>query len=199
MFVQIMEAHVSDRESLDRQLDRWHSEVRPGAIGFLHSTEGVTGDDRLVVVAGFESADAAGENAARPEQGQWFTETEKCLDSEASFAESTDIETLGEAPAAGAHFVQVMKGSAERDRVRAMDEVFEQYRGDFRPDVLGLMRAWTGGNDYVEVVYFTSEAEARAGESLEPPPELAERLPDFSDLMTDVEYLDLTSPRIDVS
>ena len=199
MLVQVMEVHVSDRESLDRQLERWESEVRPGAIGFLHSTEGVTGDDRLVLVAGFESAEAAGRNAARPEQGEWFTETETCFDSAPSFAESSDVEVLGEAPASGAGFVQVMKGSADRDRVRAMDELFERYRVEFRPDVLGLLRAWTGGTDYVEVVYFTDAAAARAGESAEPPPELADQMNDFGDLMAGVEYLDLEAPRILVS
>ena len=147
MLIQLMEARVSDRESLDRQLERWESEVRPGAIGFLHSTEGITGDGRLVLVAGFESAEAAGRNAARPEQGRWFSETEVCFDGAPSFAESTDVEVLGAAPAGGAGFVQVMKGSADRDRVRAMDEIFEQYRGEYRPDVLGLLRAWTGARD----------------------------------------------------
>ena len=49
------------------------------------------------------------------------------------------------------------------------------------------------------MVYFTDEAAARAGESAEPPPELAEQMPDFSDLMADVEYLDLEAPRILVS
>jgi hypothetical protein len=196
MFVQVMEATVDDRESLERQLERWESEVRPGAVGFLHSTEGITDDGRLIVVAAFESSDAAGENAARPEQGQWFTETEKYLGSAPSFAEADDTEVLGEAPAAGAGFVQVMKGSADRDRVHAMDELFERFRGEFRPDVIGLLRAWTGPTDYVEVAYFSSEEEARAGESQEPPAELAEQMGDFAELGTDIEFLDLGSPTI---
>jgi hypothetical protein len=92
--------------------------------------------------------------------------------------------------------VQVMKGSADRDRVRAMDELFEQHRGKYRPDVLGLLRAWTGANDYVEVVYFTDEASARAGESAEPPPELAEQMSDMGELLAGVEFIDLQAPRI---
>lgn len=199
MYVQVVEAPVADRESLERQLERWESEVKPGAEGFLHSTEGITDDDRLVVVAAFESADAAGDNSARPEQGQWFTETEKFLGSAPSFLETGDIEILGEAPAAAAGFVQVMKGSADRDRVHAMDELFERFREEFRPDVLGLLRAWTGPDDYFEVAYFTSEAEARAGESREPPPEVAERMGDFAELNEGTEFLDLLTPRIIVA
>lgn len=196
MLVQVMEASVADRESLEAQIDRWESEVRPGAIGFLHSTGGVTDDDRLIVVAAFESVDAANENAARPEQGQWFSESEKYLGSAPSFLEAQDVEVLGEAPAPGAGFVQVMKGSADRDRVHAMDELFERFRGEFRPDVLGLLRAWTGESDYVEVAFFTSEAEARAGESKDPPAELAEHMGEFAELSAGVEFLDLSSPRI---
>jgi hypothetical protein len=199
MYVQVMEAQIADRDSLERQLERWESELRPGAVGFVHSTEGMTDDDRLIVVAAFESADAAARNAARPEQDQWFTETEKGFGSEPSFVESSDVEVLGEAPAAGARFVQVMKGSADRDRVHAMDEIFERFRGEFRPDVLGLLRAWTGENDYVEVAFFTSEAEARTGESQEPPPELAEQMGEFAELNAGIEFLDLPTPRILVS
>ncbi len=42
MFVQAIEGRVADREGLRRQLERWMSELRPGAQGFLGSTAGVT-------------------------------------------------------------------------------------------------------------------------------------------------------------
>ena len=196
MYMQVIEAHVSDRESLERQLERWEAEVRPGAVGFVHSTEGITDDDRLVLLAGFESADAARRNSERPEQGQWFTETEKCFDSDPTFAESEDVEVMGDAPAGGAGFVQVMKGSADRGRVHAMDEMFEANRREFRPDVLGVLRVWTGADDYVEAAYFTSEAEARAGEAVEVPAEMADQMAEFGDLMAGVEFMDLHDPRV---
>ena len=43
MFVQVIEGRVSDRDGLRRQMDKWESELRPGATGFLGSTAGVTG------------------------------------------------------------------------------------------------------------------------------------------------------------
>jgi hypothetical protein len=77
-----------------------------------------------------------------------------------------------------------------------MDAAFDQHGGEFRPDVLGLLRAWTGPNSYVETVCFTSEDEARANEAKDPPPELAEMMAEFGDLMSEVEFIDLHDPKI---
>jgi hypothetical protein len=44
----------------------------------------VTDDGRFVLLARFESEEAARRNNARHEQGQWWTETEKYLDGVAS-------------------------------------------------------------------------------------------------------------------
>lgn len=69
MFVQLIEGRVSDRDGLRRQMDRWMSELRPQAAGFLGSTAGVTDDGQAIVLARFESARAAQANSERPEQG----------------------------------------------------------------------------------------------------------------------------------
>ncbi len=53
---------------------------------------------------------------------------------------------------------------------------------------------WTGSDSYLEVAYFTNEAEAREGESKEPPAELAEQMGDFEQLMANVEFIDLREP-----
>ena len=42
MFVQAFEGRVADQDGLRRQLERWMTELRPGAHGFLGSTAGVT-------------------------------------------------------------------------------------------------------------------------------------------------------------
>ncbi len=69
MFVQVMQGKTSDKEGLHRQLDRWMSELRSGAKGFLGTTGGVTDDGKVFVVARFESEQAARVNSDRPEQG----------------------------------------------------------------------------------------------------------------------------------
>jgi hypothetical protein len=195
VFVQIIEGTTSDQAGLRRQFERWVSEVRPGATGFLGSTAGVTDDGRLVCVARFESEAAARANSDRPEQGEWWTGTEKLLDGPASFTESSDVETWLAGGSDDAGFVQVMKGSGvDRSRVRAMDQAFERIAADARPDLIGGLRVWTGEGDYVEVAYFTSEAEARAGEATEPPEELRATFDEYQDLMQGVTYLDLREP-----
>lgn len=197
MFIQVIEGRVADREGLWRQMDRWMVELRPGATGFLGSTAGVTEADHAVVFARFESAAAAKANGERPEQDGWWAETEKCFDGEVSFADAEDVDTFLAGGSDAAGFIQVMKGAApDRERLRALDATLAEHAASFRPDLIGGVRAWTGPTSYIEAAYFTSEAEARANEAKEPPPEMAEQMAEFADLMAGVEYLDLREPRM---
>jgi hypothetical protein len=195
MFVQIIEGRVADREGLRRQMDNWMSELRPGAAGFLGSTAGVTDDGEAIILARFDSAAAAKANSERPEQGTWWAETEKNFDGPVTFNDSEDVETFLAGGSDDAGFIQIMKGSGtDRDRLHAMDEGFDQHAPSWRPDLIGVLRVWTGVDAYVEVAYFTSEAEAREGEKKEPPPELAAQMGEFEDMMANVEFLDLRQP-----
>ena len=176
MFVQAIEGRVADGDGLRRQLERWMSELRPGAQGFLGSTAGVTDGGDAVAFARFETSSDAEANSERPEQGQWWAETEKCFEGEVRFTDSDDVDIFLAGGSSDAGFVQVMKGKEmDRDRVRALDVQFEAHAASFRPDVLGGFRMWTGPDSYIEVVYFTNESDARQGESSKPPAELAPR------------------------
>jgi len=195
MFVQVIEGKVADREALHRQMDRWQSELRPSAAGFLGSTAGVADDGRAVCFARFESAAAAQANSSRPEQGQWWSETEAAFDGDVTFSDSEDVDEFMGGGSDDAGFVQVMKGhGVSRDRMRAMDEHFEQHGTGLRPDLLGGHRVWTGPDRYVEVAYFTSEAEAREGEKREPPAELVDAMREFEELSRNMEFIDLKEP-----
>ncbi len=55
---------------------------------------------------------------------------------------------------------------------------------------------WTGPDSCVEFNYFTSESEARAGETQEMPPELQAMMEEFGDLMKNTEFFDLTDPSL---
>lgn len=195
MFVQVIEGRAADRDGLRRQLDRWMSELRPGAKGFLGATVGVSDEGRVVNIARFDSADAARENSERPEQGEWWAQTERCFDGAPTFTESDDVEELSGGGSDAAGFVQIMKGHGiDRAELRRMDEAFEQHAGTFRPDLIGVLRVWTGADAYLEAAYFTSEEEAREGEKKEPPAELAESMGDFAAMMANVEFIDLRQP-----
>ncbi len=195
MFVQIIEGRVSDREGLRRQMERWMTELRPGATGFLGTTAGVTDNDVAIAFARFESAAAAKANSERAEQGEWWAETERCYAGDVTFTDSEDVEEYLGGGSDDAGFVQVMKGrGADHDQMHVLDAQFEQHAASFRPDLIGGLRIWTGPDSYVEVAYFTSEADAREGEKKEPPAELAEQMGDFEALMANVEFLDLREP-----
>jgi hypothetical protein len=195
MFVQVIEGRVSDRDGLKRQLERWMSDVRPGASGFLGTTAGVTDDGVAIAFARFESAAAAQANSERPEQGEWWAETERNFEGDVKFTDSEDVEEYLGGGSDDAGFVQVMKGrGSDREQMHAMDRQFEPHAQTWRPDLIGGLRVWTGDDSYVEVAYFTSEAAAREGEQKEPPPELAEQMGDFEAMMANVEFLDLREP-----
>jgi hypothetical protein len=196
MFVQVFEGRVADRDGFQQQLERWDAELKATADGFLGSTAGVTDDGHGITLARFESEDAAQANSERPEQGQWWAEAERCFDGEVTFSDSTEVDVLGEGGSDQAGFVQVMRGSGDRDRLRALDREFEPHVGSLRPDLLGGYRAWMEPDRYVEVAYFTSEAEARKGEQKEVPPELADQAEEYRAMMAGTEFLDLRRPMI---
>jgi len=198
MFVQVILGRTSDAEGLRTAMDRWMEDLRPGAVGWLGTTGGVTDDGRAVVVARFESEDAARRNSERPEQGEWWAATEQLFDGDVTFLDSSDVvvDLQGDPDQAG--FVQVMRGRTS-DPARArqlMNEDPEQWTA-FRPDVLGSLEIGHDDGAYTMVLYFTSEAEARAGERKEIPLELRTTMEEMEKLAVgETEYFDLKEPVI---
>ena len=127
-------------------------------------------------------------------------ETEKVVDG-VEFKNSTDIVTLlgGGSDAAG--FVQVMRGRVtDADKVKTLESrysEFESVLGSARPDVIGETIAYhDDGDGYTDIVYFTSEAEARANEQKEMPPEAQQLLDDLMSAIVVDEYFDLKNPAL---
>jgi hypothetical protein len=195
MFIQVITGHVADRSGIEEALDRWERELRPEAIGFLGSTAGVTEDDRFVVLARFQSAEAARANSNRPEQGEWWNEAEKCFHSPPTFRDCTEVDTYLGGGSDHAGFVQVMQGRGDRDRLRALDDRVGMRLSEVRPDLLGSVRAWHG-DEFTEAAYFVSEAAARAGEAMKLPPDLEAAWQEWQDAAGEITYYDLTSPRL---
>jgi heme-degrading monooxygenase HmoA len=195
MFIQVISGTVTDADEMDRLSERWEKELRPGATGFLGVTQGVTDDDRFVVLARFESAEAAAKNSARPEQGEWFAEMEKVV-KDVTFHDCSRVETLFGGGKNEAKFVQVMQGRI-KDKAKA-DSMFtkaaeaEKVLGAARPDVIGeVVAIHDDGNTYTDVVYFSSEEEARANEAKPMPDEAQEMMKEMDDALEVTEYLDL--------
>jgi hypothetical protein len=198
MFVQVVQGSVSDAEHLRAAADRWVQEVAPGATGWLGSTGGVTEDGRFIMLARFESEEAARHNSDRPEQDRWWAETSKLFTGEVTFRDSTDVtvDVNGDPDQAG--FVQIMLGrGTDPDRARELMAQDSDKWAEFRPDVIGSVAVGHEGGAYTMAMYFTSEAEAREGERKEPPPELAAQMEEMNKLsIGEPEFFDLKQPWI---
>jgi hypothetical protein len=173
MFVQVIKGRVSDASAARARFDTWVKELAPGSIGWLGSTAGITDDGTAVVLARFESEEAAQQNGDRPEQTAWWEETRKVFDGDPEFQNSTRVELDLHGDPDQARFVQVMQGrTTDPDRARElMADTSVDWEG-FRPDVLGSVTAEYDGDAWTMALYFTSEADAREGERKDPPPEM---------------------------
>ena len=197
MFAQVIQGRTSDDQALLRAVDQWKRDLAPGAIGWLGSTGGVTDDGRAIAVVRFESADAAARNSQRPEQTRWWEETQRLYDGEVTFLDSEDVilDLSGDPDRAG--FVQVMQGQVT-DPARAkelMAQFPEDAMREFRPDVLGSVMIGHDDGRWTQVLYFTSEAEAREGERKEPPLEFQAVMEQLGKISVgETDYLDLRQP-----
>ena len=196
MFVQVIQGKVADQAAVRAAFDRWLAELAPGASGWLGSTGGVTEDSRFIGLARFESEEAARRNSDRPEQDAWWAETSKLFTGAATFKDSRDVvvDVAGDPDTAG--FVQVMQGrSSDPARARELMGADSTDWAAYRPDIIGSVGIEHDDGAYTMAIYFTSEAEAREGESKEPPPELKAQMEEMDALSVgETEFFDLKDP-----
>ena len=197
MFAQVIQGRTSDADALKTAMDRWQQDLMPGAEGFLGSTQGVADDGRAVVVARFESAEAADRNGKRPEQSRWWEETSRLFEGDVTFRDSEDVtvDLVGDPDRAG--FVQVMQGQVT-DPARAkelMAGMPSDALAEFRPDLLGSLMIGHEDGRWTQVLYFTSEAEARVGEKKPLPPEWQTTMDELGKLsLGEPDFIDLRRP-----
>lgn len=196
MVVQVIQGQVSDATAIRAAIDRWVDELASGATGWLGLTGGVTDDGQCLMLARFESEEAARRNSDRPEQGRWWSEIEDVFTGEPTFRDTSDVvgDVVGDPDQAG--FVQIMQGKGT-DPQRAqeiMSRDSDQWAA-FRPDILGSLSASHEGGEYTMALYFTSEAAAREGERKEPPPELKAQMEEMQQLSVgEPAFFDLKQP-----
>lgn len=196
MFVQVIRGRVADREAFERQADKWMTELRPGAIGWVGSTGGLTDDDEFILVARFASEEAARANSDRPEQGAWWAETAPCFAGGPTFAESTDVQEHLGGGSDDAGFVQVMEvTTTRRAELEALEDKVEPLLREVHTALLGGLRVWTAPDRAIEVNYFRDEAGARAGEAaMGAHPDFSALAEQWNSLFDSVSFLDLRSP-----
>ena len=194
MFIQVIQGQVTDRDELKTMIDRWASDVAPTATGWLGTTAGVTAGGAFVALARFESEEAARRNSDRPEQDEWWAQTSKLFDGEVTFRDSIEVEEFLRGGSDDAGFVQVITGQArDVDRIKELNEQYGQY-AHLRPDLIGGVIALHVDALFTQAAYFTSEAEARAAESQEPPEEVKAVMDEENDLISSIAYIDIDQP-----
>ena len=199
MFAQVLRGRVSDADAVAGQFRRWATEIGPGAPGWRDVTGGVTAEGELIAVTRFASQHDARANAERQEQDRWWQETRALFDGDPTVYGSSDVTELWEGAGPQAGFVQMMLARvADRSTLRRIEEVLDEAFRRWRPDALGGYRVWLPEGRMLAVDYFSSEAEARAGEQSEPPPDVAEAFPKWMAQMSEQEWFDISSPWIAV-
>jgi hypothetical protein len=192
VFVRFIKAEVADVEGLRAHLARGQGQMS-SAVGFLGGTAGITAKGDFIALARFDSADAARANRARLENGKWWRELLTYFDDEPAVKDTERVSVLM-AGSDDAGFVQIMEGTGDPDAVAALDEQFVAIAPEYRPDIMGGYRAYFDDGTWADVTYFTSEAEARAGESREMPPEVAKLFEEFGRVAGITAYHDLSEP-----
>jgi hypothetical protein len=194
MFIQVIQGKTEDPAGIKSQMDKWEKDLKPGSYGYLGSTSGVTEDGTFITVARFSSEEEARRNSDRPEQGEWWQETEKLYSGTVTFTDYTKTGTFGAGGSDDAGFVQIIQGrSSDVERLNQLNIELDASLRERRPELIGGTYGYSDDGQFTEAVYFTSEAEARKGEremSDNPPAEFEE----WQSLITDVSYFDLKSP-----
>lgn len=197
MFAQVIQGRATDAAGLRKQLERWDQEVKPKAQGFLGSTAGVTPDGEFIAIARFENEAAARANSDLPEQSRWWEETSQYLE-DPMFHDCTQVDVFGAGGSDDAGFVQVIQGKVtDVEKARDLDKRMEPAMRERRPDVIGGVNAWHPANGrFTTVIYFTSEAEARAKEKEMASDEGASQYMQEMQALADGEpkFLDLRDP-----
>ena len=97
----------------------------------------------------------------------------------------------GDADAAG--FVQVMEGHVtDREVARRLDAESDPMLAEGRPDLLESITAYFEDGTFTDVAYFTSEADARAGEQNQIPEQYADSFAQWQATMKIDRFLDIT-------
>ena len=142
MFVQVIQAKVSDPPAVQAALDRWSDETSPRGRWLAGTTAGVTADGTFMAVARFDSEESARHNSDRPDRTVGGPRRPALFDGPAMFHDSNDVieDIVGDPERAG--FVQIMQGHGnDPDRARELMAQDSERWAEFRPDVLGSIAA----------------------------------------------------------
>jgi len=111
------------------------------------------------------------------------------------FHDTDDVQLITHGDLDNAHFVQVMEGHVlDKSRHHELELEADPLLAKMRPELLGAVKAYFTDNEFAEIAYFTSEADARRNEGREMPPEMAAKFAEWEKVMKVERYIDITDP-----
>jgi len=199
MIVGFNRARVSNAQAARDHLDRWKTELRELSTP-SEAFAGLTEDGEIVMMVRFSTEEEAAAHIASPEQQAQWSALKAFLASPPTPFSGDDVEIRGDEPADDVGFVQVMTGRTT-DRAaleageREMTDSLQDRMREVHPAWRRSIRLWIDDEHLVEANLFTDEAGARRGEAaMGEDPELSAAFTKRSELLAEVEFLDLADP-----
>ena len=198
MFLQVIQGRATNPPGIRRDLGRWQRQLAADADGWLGSTAGITEDGWSVTVVRFASEAQARRNSDRPEQREWWRDASQHL-ARIAVHDAPKVHTDWDGGSDQAGFVQVTQGHCDDlERMASLGRDQEEGLARDAPHILGMTLAEHADRpgDFTQILYFTSEQDARRF-AQGPPAEADEPvLEQLRSLMTDSRSFDLRDPQL---
>jgi hypothetical protein len=198
MFIRVIQGRATNPPGIRRDLGRWQRQLAADADGWLGSTAGITEDGWSITVVRFASEAHARRNSDRSEQREWWRDASQHL-ARVAVHDAPTVHTYRDGGVDEAGFVQVIQGhSDDRAPMAGLGRDREKVLAREAPHILGMTVAEHADRpgDFTQIVYFTSEQDARR--FAQEPPTAADEpvLEQLRDLMTNARCFDLRDPQM---
>jgi hypothetical protein len=199
MFIRVIQGRATNPPGIRRDLGRWQRLLAADADGWLGSTAGITEDGCSITVVRFASEAQARRNSDRPEQREWWRDASQHLTRVVVHDASKVHIYDAEGGAAEAGFVQIIQGhSDDLGRMASVGGDEGEILAREAPHILGVTVAEHAdrAGDFTQIVYFTSEQDARRFEPVAPVEADEPAQEERRRLITDLRCFDLRDPQL---
>jgi hypothetical protein len=198
MFIRVIQGRATNPPGIRRDLGRWQRQLAADADGWLGSTTGITEDGWSITVVRFASEEQARRNSDRSEQREWWRDASQHL-ARVVFHDAPKVHTYRDGGSDQAGFVQVIQGHTDHmERMVSLGRDQEEVMAREAPHILGVTVAEHADRpgDFTQIVYFTSEQDARSYDQGAPIEEDEPAQEERRSLMTNLRCFDLRDPQL---
>jgi hypothetical protein len=198
MFIRVIQGRATNPPGIRRDLGRWQRQLAADADGWLGTMAGITEDGWSITVVHFASEAQARRNSDRPEQREWWRDASQHL-ARVAVHDAPTVHTYRDGGADEAGFVQVTQGhSDDLEHMASLARDQDEVLGREAPHILGVTVAEHADRpgDFTQILYFTSEQEARSYDQDSPIEEDEPAQEERRRLLTTWRCFDLRDPQM---